>query len=221
MNLILTKFYLLIVLLISTLAPSWGQSDYHLSFEGNLSDIEGEKISNDQFDLVVELQYKSDQEVLYEFRKSLSSDQEGWFGFNIEEISGYILKDGIPAPPLVIHMEFLPNSNTIWLDQDGDFTVSYTLSAQQKEGVLELKMTRMEGSTLILHSEELIYVFKDQIPFAYLTGGFLLSDQSPPDEQLLKDLKTWITPTEDEESDARSRGVKGGFPTGGYHRTKK
>jgi len=118
-------------------------------------------------------------------------------------------------------MEFLPNSNTGWLDQDGDFTVSYTLSAQQKEKVLEIKMTRMEGSTLILHSEEQIYVFKDQIPFAYLTGGFLLADQSPPDEQLLEDLKTWITPSADEEPDALSRGVKGGFPTGGYHRTKK
>ena len=186
-----------------------------------LTDIDGERISNDQFDLVVKLQHKSDPALLYEFNESLSSNQEGWFGFNIEKISDYILKDGIPSSPLVITIEFLPNTNSIWLDQDGDFTLSYTLSAQQKDKALEIKMTRMEGSVLTPHSEEHIFVFKDQIPFAYLTGGFLLSGQNPPDKQVLEDLKTWISPTEDDEPAAGSRGVKGGFPTGGYHRTKK
>ncbi len=221
MNPIKAKYFFLIVLLFSILTTSRGQSVYHLNFEGMLSDIEGQRISNDQFDLVVKLQYESDQEVLYEIRKTLSSDKEGWFGFSIEEISAYILNDANQTSPLEINLEFLPNSNTIWLDQDGDFTVSYTISAQQKEDLPELKITRMEGSELIPHTEEDIYVFKDQIPFAYLTGGFLISRQSPPDKQMLEDLKTWISPSEDQEAASGSRGVKGGFPTGGYHRTKK
>ncbi|MEA3462410.1 MAG: hypothetical protein U9R49_11055 [Bacteroidota bacterium] len=221
MNLIKSKSCSLIVLLFSVLAPLWGQSDYHLNFQGVLTDIEGERISNDQFDLVVKLQYKSDQETLLKLRYSITSDDEGWFNFKIEEISGYILKDGTAASPLVISMEFLPNSNTNWIGQDEDFMVTYSLSALQKEDSPEMQMTRMEGSDLIAHSEEHIYVFKDQYAFAYLTGGFLIADHKPPDEQLLENLKIWISPSEDEESDARSRGVKGGFPTGGYHRTKK
>ena len=221
MNLIKSKSGFLIVLLFSVLAPLWGQSDYHLNFQGVLTDIEGERICNDQFDLVVKLQYKSDQEILLELRNSITSDGEGWFNFDIEEISGYILKDGIPASPLLIKMEFLPNSNTRWIGQDEDFMVTYTLSAQQEENLLEVKISRMEGSVLIAHSEEHFYVFKDQYAFAYLTGGFLIADHHPAEEQLLEDLKIWISPAEDEESEAHSRGVKGGFPTGGYHRTKK
>lgn len=221
MNLIKSKSCYLIVLLFSVLAPLWGQSDYHLNFQGVLTDIEGKRICNDQFDLVVKLQYKSGQKILHELRNSITSDDEGWFDFSIEEISGYILKDGTTASPLVISLEFLPGGNTHWIGQDEDFMVSYTLSALQKDKTPEMKMTRMEGSVLIAHSEEHIYVFKDQYAFAYLTGGFLIADHTPPEEQLLEDLKIWISPSEDEESDARSRGVKGGFPTGGYRRTKK
>jgi len=220
MNLIKSKSCFLIVLLFSVLAPLWGQSAYHMNFQGMLTDIEGKRISNDQFDLIIKLSLKSGQEALLETRSSLVTDDEGWFDFTIEEITSYMMKDGKRPSSLVISLEFLPNNNTRWIGPDEDFMVSYTLSAQQKENTLEMSIRRMEGSELIVHSEEHIFAFKDQFPFAYLTGGYLIADH-PPEQQLLEDLKTWMSPGEDEESEARSRGVKGGFPTGGYHRTKK
>ena len=99
--------------------------------------------------------------------------------------------------------------------------VSYTLISHQNGDKIELQMKRLEGSSLIAHSEEHFYVFKDQMPFAYLSGGFLIADQNPPDKQLVEDLKTWISPSMEEEPAAASRGVKGGFPTGGNYRKKK
>jgi len=84
-----------------------------------------------------------------------------------------------------------------------------------------MEIKRLEGSELMEHSEEHFSVFKDQFPYAYLTGGILLSNDYPADKQLLEDLKIWISPSEEEESEAKTRGVKGGFPTGGYHRKKK
>ncbi len=99
--------------------------------------------------------------------------------------------------------------------------LSYTLSPVQLEKGMAMEIKRLEGSVLMEHSEEHFAVFKDQIPFAYLTGGFLFSDRHPTDKQLIDDLKSWISPSEVEQSEAKSRGVKGGFPTGGYHRKKK
>jgi len=221
MNLIKEKFCFLIVVVFSAIAPIWGQSGYHLSFQGLLTGIEGERISNEQFDLKVQLKHKSDQDLLFEFDSSVTTDPEGWFGYSIEGISSYILTDGIPGTPLVIKMEFMPNNNTGWIGQNEDFMVTYTLSPYQKENIIEMKIIRMEGSALIAHSEEHFYVFKDQIPFAYLTGGFLIADHHPPDNQLVEDLKIWISPSEEPGPEAVSRGVKGGFPTGGYHRKKK
>ena len=192
-----------------------------MNFQGMLSDIEGEKISNEHFDLKVQLRHKSDQEALFEFTSSVSTDLEGCFGFTIEDISSYYLKDGLPGTPLLIKFEFLPNDNTGWIGQNEGFMVSYTLRPYLNENKTELEMTRLEGSSLIAHSEEHFYVFKDQMPFAYLSGGFLITDQYPPDKQLIEDLKTWIIPTMEEEPEAASRGVKGGFPTGGNYRKKK
>ena len=221
MNLVKSKFYFLMVVVFSAIAPLSGQSGYHLNFQGMLTDIEGERISNDQFDLKVQLMHKSDQEILFEFSSSVTTDQEGWFGFNIEGISSYLLKEGASGTPLVIKMEFMPNNNTSWIGENEDFMITYTLSSHQNENIIEMEIKRVEGSVLIAHSEEHFYVFKDQIPFAYLTGGFLVADHYPPDNQLIEDLKIWISPSEEEEPEAASRGVKGGFPTGGYHRKKK
>jgi hypothetical protein len=221
MNLIKSKFHFLILTFFWTFAGLSAQSEYHLSFQGMLSDIEGEKISNAQFDLRVQLKHNSNPEAVFESLSSVSTDQEGWFTVNIEDISSYYLEDGLPGPPLLIKFEFLANDYTSWIGQNEGFMVSYTLKPFLKENKLELEMIRLEGSSLIAHSEDHFYVFKDQIPFAYLSGGFLIVDQYPPDQQLIRDLKEWITPSMEEEPNAASRGVKGGFPTGGNFRKKK
>jgi hypothetical protein len=214
------KIKLLIVVVFSAIGPLLGQPVYDLSFQGMLTDIEGNRIANENFDLTVQLKRVSGSETLFEFSSATTTDQEGWFGFTISEISRF-LKDGETfSDPVVIKMEFLPNSTSQWIDQGGDFIVNYTLSSRHSNQTIEMEMTRMEGSKLMVHSEDHLYAFKDQYPFAYLTGGFLITDQPPVNSQLLNDLKQWLLPEEVDEEGAASRGVKGGFPTGGYYRKK-
>jgi len=215
-----SKIYLLIAVVLSAIGPLLGQPVYDLSFQGMLTDIEGDRIANESFDLTVRLKRVSGSETLFEFSSATNTDQEGWFGFNVSEISRF-LKDGESfSDPVVIRMEFLPSSNTKWIKQGEDFVVHYTLLFRQSEQTVEMEITRMEGSKLLVHTEDHLYAFKDQYPFAYLTGGFLLTDQPPVGDQLINDLKQWLLPEEADEEGAASRGVKGGFPTGGYYRKK-
>lgn len=220
MNLIKNKICLLIVLISCTFGPLLGQAVYDLNFQGLLSDIEGNRIANESFDLRVKLKHASGSEVLFEFSSVTISDQEGWFGFNISEISGFLNASTPFSDPLLIEMEFLPNSSTQWIKQGEDFMLSYTLSSLEKKDQASLEITRMEGSKLMVHAEDHLHAFKDEYPFAYLTGGFLLTDQPPLNEELINDLKKWIVPDESDDEGAASRGVKGGFPTGGYYRKK-
>jgi hypothetical protein len=220
MNRIKNLSNLLIVLVFSTIGPLFGQSVYDLSFQGMLTNVEGDRISNESFDLNVQLKKASGSETLFEFSSTTGTDPEGWFGFNISEISRF-LKDGESfSDPVVISMEFLPNSDTKWIKQGEDFVVNYTLLSRQSNQALEMEMTRMEGSKLLVHSEEHLHAFRDQYPFGYLTGGFLLTDQPPLSDQVINDLKQWLLPENTGEEGEVSRGVKGGFPTGGYYRKK-
>ena len=220
MNLIKNKILLLIVVVFSAIGPIWGQAIYDLNFQGVLNDIEGKRIANESFDLSVQLKWVSGSETLFEFSSTTKTDQEGWFGFNISEISRF-LKEGEPfSDPILIKMELLPNSSTTWIKQGEDFELSYSLASQQSEQTKEIEMTRMEGSKLTAHSEDHLHAFRDEYPFAYLTGGFLLTDQPPLSNELISDLKHWILPDESEGEGDASRGVKGGFPTGGYYRKK-
>lgn len=208
------------LLLCISFGPVMGQTVYDLNFQGVLSDIEGQRVVNESFDLKVELKHVSGSEKLFEFSSVTQSDEEGWFGFNISEISKFLNGDNPFSEPVLIKMEILPNSSTKWMKPGEDFVLSYTLKSTSAEGQLSVEMTRMEGSKLQLHTEEHLHAFKDEYPFAYITGGFLLSDQSPLEQELIKDLKRWIVPDESDEEGAASRGVKGGFPTGGYYRKK-
>jgi len=209
----------LIVMVFSAIGPLVGQAVYDLNFQGLLKDIEGKRIADESFDLSVQVKRASGSETLFEFSSATQSNPEGWFGFNISEISRF-LNNGEPfSDPVLIKMELLPNSSTLWIKQGEKFELSYTLSSQQIGQNYEIEMTRMEGSKLLAHSEDHLHAFKDQYPFANLTGGFLLTDQPPLSSEVINDLKQWILPEEAEEG-AGSRGVKGGFPTGGYYRKK-
>jgi hypothetical protein len=86
-----------------------------------------------------------------------------------------------------------------------------------RDNSIYLKMARMEGSELSVHQEDNLYAFKDEYPFGYLTGGFLLTDSPPVNETSKDDLRHWIIP-DPTESGAATRGVKGGFPQGGYRK---
>jgi len=220
MNLNKRKINLLIVVVFSAIGPLLGQIVYDLNFQGVLVDIEGNRVANESFNLSVELKQGSGSEILFEFSSATTTDPEGWFGFNISEISRF-LSEGEPfSDPLFIKMKIQPGSSTTWIKQGEEFEFSYNLASQQTEQTQTLEMTRMEGSKLTVHSEDHLHAFKDEYPFAYLTGGFLLTDQPPIVNELISDLKLWILPEESEEEGEASRGVKGGFPTGGYYRKK-
>jgi len=218
MNLNKKKLFLMSAAMIVALGTLLGQTTYDLNFQGILTDIQGNCINNEQFDLLVQLRPESEQEVLFEFRSSTKTDEEGWFGYPINDISRHIMEDGKISKTVVIRMEFLPNDNTKWIKDGDDFMVTYKVEPVEVDNSIQLKITRMEGSELVVHKENHLFAFKDQYPFAYLTGGFLITDNPPVGNQSIADLRQWLTPDDSDEDGAASRGVKGGFPAGGYYK---
>ena len=214
------KLFLFSTSFVVVIGTAFGQPAYDLNFQGMLADIQGKSISNEPFDLSVQLKSESGQEIFFEFKSSTKTDEKGWFGFTISEISKFLLKSGEISETLVVRMEFLPNENTKWIRKGDDFMVTYTLSPALVNNLKQLKITRMEGSELIIHSEDHLFAFKDQYPFAYLTGGFLVTDQPPLSDQSIVDLRQWVSPDDQDDTGAASRGVKGGFPAGGYYKKK-
>ena len=218
MNLLKKWLVVSAALLTCLLPPMAGQEGYELYFQGFLADIEGAAIREDTFTLTVSLRRIGDQEKLQEISTVKSTDREGWFGFSIENVTEWMMEEDGTWKPVVLEMEFIPNLHTDWMEEGNDFLVTYILEPSKTAGAL-FQMTRMEGSTLEVYAETHLHAFRDRYPFAYLTGGFLISDQPPIDSLSIADLKQWLTPGELDEDDT-SRGVKGGFPVGGYRKKK-
>ncbi len=214
----LKKIFFITAGMLMVAAITLGQSRYDLNFQGMLSDIQGTHINNESFDLTVQVLAGESGEVLFEFSSTTATDDLGWFGFTISEISRYVMEGNKPVHPAVIRIRLEPNEETRWLETGEDFLVTYTLSPAKMGNSTHLKITRMEGSELMVHSEDHLFAFKDQYPFAYLTGGFLMTDQIPVSQQSIADLKHWLMPHDEEGDGSTSRGVKGGFPKGGYYK---
>ena len=212
------QFILFAACLIAAAAYVNGQPTIDLAFQGMLSDIQGNQIGNEQFNLSLKILSVPDQEILWQSQSVTETDEGGWFGYSIPDVSQYLLKDGHMKASVIIQMEFLPSSTSSWIRKGDDFMVSYTLSPTLVDESIHMKMTRMEGSDLMVHSEEHLYAFKDQYPFAYLTGGFVMTDQPPVGKNSIADLRQWLSPPDQVDPGARSRGVKGGFPVGGYRK---
>ncbi|MCP4311406.1 MAG: hypothetical protein GY790_09105 [Bacteroidetes bacterium] len=204
--------------LLALFMPAFAQPSIELNFQGLLTDAAGEKITSEAFDFTVKL-ISSDpgKTELWSHSDATYTDEYGWLTFSIPEISQHLNIDGNLNNPVVIRLEILPNSKTTWMRKGEDFMVTYTITPSTKDEVIYLKMSRMEGSELTVHNEEHLYAFKDEYPFAYLTGGFLLTDAPPLNDNAIDDLKQWISPEPDENGSA-TRGVKGGFPKGGYRK---
>jgi len=218
MNLIKKQIFLILVSVFAFAATVAAQPVIELSFQGILTDGEGQEISNEHFDLTVKLlTAEPGRTVLWSQASRAKTDEHGWFGFTVPDISGYLMEGGSVKEPVVISLEMFPNQHTCWIKEPQDFMVSYTLTPELKDNALHLKMSRMEGSELEMHLEDHLYAFKDEYPFAYLMGGFLLSDAPPIDQNSVGDLRQWIVP-DPTDSGAATRGVKGGFPKGGYRK---
>lgn len=218
MNIIKKPITLIIAVLFTLGLSVVGQPAIELNFQGVLSDGMGEKISNETFDFTAKLMTADPGKTeLWKLSSSAQTDEEGWFSFSVPEISEYLMQDGNIQETIVIQLEFLPNDKTRWLRKGEDFMVAYTLTPTMKDNSIYLKMSRMEGSELTDHLEENLYAFKDEYPFAYLTGGFLLTDAPPLQSSSVDDLRQWISP-DPTDSGTSTRGVKGGFPQGGYRK---
>ena len=207
----------LFTLLISGIS-AFGQTTIDMNFQGLLTDADGARITSENFDFTVKLiSSEPGSGDLWSQSEATSTDDDGWLTFSIPEISQYLNMKGDENNSVVVRIEFSPNSSTTWLGQGEDFLITYTLTPNLKDEDIHLQMSRMEGSELTVHLEDHLYAFKDDYPFAYLTGGFLLTDAPPINKTSIEDLKQWISP-DLSESDPATRGVKGGFPKGGYRK---
>jgi hypothetical protein len=211
------KITLLFTAFLCSMLTAFGQAVIDLNFQGLLS-ISGEKIASEDFDFTVKLiSSESGKSELWSYSAATKTDEDGWLTFTIPEISQYLDMEGNERNSVVIRMEFLPNSHTKWMKEGEDFLVTYTLTPTLKDDAVYLKMKRMEGTDLTVHLEDHLYAFKDDYPFAYLTGGFLLTDAPPLSKTSIDDLRQWISP-DSSEIESETRGVKGGFPKGGYRK---
>jgi hypothetical protein len=218
MNLMRKQFALFTAVLLIMLPGVFGQPSIEMNFQGILTDAAGQKIRSEPFQFTVKLMTpEPGRAELLSQASSSQTDEDGWFSFSVPEISKYLMVDGQITETLVIRLEFLPNEKTKWIRQGEDFMVSYTLAPTLRDNSIYLKMSRMEGSELSVHLEDHLYAFKDEYPFAYLTGGFLLTDAPPLNPTSVDDLRQWIAPDPTEDGTA-TRSVKGGFPQGGYRK---
>ena len=220
MSLIKHRIFTLLLAHLLILTTASGQHIYEMKFAGKLADIQGKAIANEAFNLSVQLTREGDYRILFEVDTTTTTDNEGWFEYTISDISQYLLNDDGHTHPMVIKMELLPNEKTKWMKEGEDFMVSYTLKPALGSIDNQLIMTRLEGSTLLKHTENHLTAFKDLDPFSFLLGGFLITDQPPMGEQSIGDLKEWLTPEDQDIGGGASRGVKGSFPSGGYKRKK-
>ena len=219
MSLIKHRIFTLLLAHLLILTTASGQHIYEMKFAGKLADIQGKAIGNEAFNLSVQLTREGDYRILFEV-DTTTTDNEGWFEYTISDISQYLLNDDGHTHPMVIKMELLPNEKTKWMKEGEDFMVSYTLKPALGSIDNQLIMTRLEGSTLLKHTENHLTAFKDLDPFSFLLGGFLITDQPPMGDQSISDLKEWLTPEDQDIEGGASRGVKGSFPSGGYKRKK-
>ena len=218
MNLLKKQLMLFGACLIITVSASMAQPMVKLTFQGMLTDIQGNHISNEQFKLSISILSIPDENILWQENTISLTDDEGWFGFNLNDITPYLINNGEMNQALSVNLNFMPNENTRWMRKGEDFLVSYSITPIMKNDSLDFEMTRMEGSALTIHKDKHLIAFKDEYPFAYLTGGFVLTDK--PVDDAASDLQQWISPVEEVDEGRSTRGVKGGFPAGGYRKNK-
>ena len=204
--------------LFAILITASGQTTIDLNFQGLLTDSNKDLIPGATFDFNVKLvSPEPGKAELWSHSEAISTDEDGWFSFSIPEVSQYLDMDEDVHKSVVIRLDFIPNSKTTWLQKGEDLMVTYTLTPTKRDDAIYLKMLRMEGSELTVHLEDHLYAFKDEYPFAFLTGGFLLTDTPPINKSSLDDLKQWIVPEPTEKGSA-TRGVRGSFPKGSYRK---
>jgi hypothetical protein len=211
----LQKYLLLCLLFLSlNLLDIQAQGTIQLHFEGQMMNISQEAIKSDEFKLVIKIREGMSREAIYELRILKKTDQEGWFGFTIGDFHELLYKD--QASVLTVDLEFYPTPESHWIEQGEDFIVKYDLKKVIRNDSLLIEIERIEGSKgpklEFFASGERLY-FYDTYPFAYLQGGFAFTFMELNDTGK---LRSYISG----ENEVKSRGIKGGFPVGGYRKNK-
>jgi hypothetical protein len=200
-----------------------GQKPVTIVYQGTLTDMEGDIISDKQ--IRADLSFLDDQgNSVYSVIEESRISEYGTFDIAVEDIPEWISDDNTYRIRITLHNTAGEN----WL-LDGTFDLDYTLTAEKTGSTYTYILKRFEGLILEARSEGQLWQFNDLYPFAYLSSRFMISfnsDISEPEDVEILCNEFFNTPGEGEDamkkaapaaqSEQRSRGLKGGYAVGGY-----
>lgn len=194
------------------------QDNISLHFQGVMKDIEENLIKNDKFKLTVNVLDAPAGTTLWEKSLQVTTDEEGWFGFGMEEFDRLFGDEQSGSAKVSVHLGLFPLPESKWIEQGNDFLVSYTITRIIGNDSILFTITRMEGSKLQTVQQEHLLFFSDSYPFAYLQGGFILTSDNTSEN--IEALQSIIKGDAAGSEAARSRGIKGSFAVGGYRKNQ-
>lgn len=206
---------IIVILLSMGFNSLTAQGTLQLNFQGMLMKLEQGRedqiFSSDELELVVLLKEEPSGQTIKETKYSITTDKEGWFGFEIPDFQN-IFGNRTGTSEVTIQMELFPTAISRWASQGNDFMVTYTVKKVPRNDSLLFEITRIDRSILDFSQLDDVLLFTDNYPFLYLKGGFMLSVNYT--EENLVGLRYAISGAEV----TKSRGIKGGFAVGGYQK---
>ena len=209
------RLFIALIMVLSVI-PVISQGSLQLNFQGMMKDINENIIREDEFDLSVKVLEEPSGKTLWESKYSMKTDNNGWFGFEIDEFESFF--KGEQKEELTVHFGLFPTERSRWIEKDSDFMVTYTIKKVIRNDSLLFTITRLEGTELLFSQFEDVLFFNDSFPFAYLLGGFMLSVNTT--DANLSNLRSVISGDDPAPEEVRSRGMKGGFAVGGYRKNQ-
>ncbi|MBN1132763.1 MAG: hypothetical protein JXR52_05865 [Bacteroidales bacterium] len=207
-----TFFRLLYLSLIiaAVTAPLKAQKFLQLNYQGILS-AGDERIAQNPFNLNVKVLNQSGDRVLWKETFSLTTDSQGWFGFEINDFDRFFNPES-NVSLLSVKMELAPSVSSTWKE---GLSVAYSITRLFENDSVFFKISRMDESELTFLEYQDALFYRDMYPFIYLQGGFMLSLDETPDQ--LNSLRMSIEGDSAAAGEkVKSRGLKGGFAVGGY-----
>ena len=173
---------------------------------------EGNTINNDIFKLTANVLSDPAGAILWEKTFQIKTDDDGWFGFDLEEFDDLFENDKSELVDISVNLVFTPLTEGNWRPQGNDFPVSYTITRIIRNDSILFTMTRVPDKIkLTIMQQDYTLFYYDTYPFSWLQGGFILSPASIPAN--VETLQSFIVR-------GASRGIKGGFAVGGYSKKR-
>lgn len=189
-------------------SPLFAQDNLEMYFQGLMisGGEEPDPFGNDEINVALTLQDLELENTLWESKFLTSTDNQGFFGFEIEDINKYFA--GSENGTIILEIGLFPTINSKWETPGNNLSVSYSINKIIRNDSLLFEITRLADSQKLPFSEDNgILLIYDAYPFLFLQGGFIISlDRT---EECLTSLRKILT-------GELSRGMKGGFAVGGY-----